>query len=231
MALTDNLVAYYKLDSNSNDSHGTNHGTDTNISYTTGVLTNAADFNGTTSYIDCGTGIDLGATKFTMNFWYYPNVTYPDSQYRLACAKDAVGDRQFAFGFADNGKCYFERAGTAILGGAGSGSVITAGQFSMVTIYFDASNLYTRINDTANTGPTAMTALVAEGGSFTLGKRVNGGIFMKGRLDGFGVWTRDLTAAEITELYNAGAGLEYPFSSGSAPLFPRGHMTLNKFIG
>lgn len=215
MALTDNLVAYYKLDSNSNDSHGSNHGTDTSISYSAGKLSNAADFNGTSSYIDCSTGIDLGSTAFTLNFWYYPNVTYPDSQYRLTMAKDATGDRQFSMGFADNGKCYFERAGTAILGGAGSGSVVTASAWSMITVYYDATNLYTRINDSANTGPTAMTALVVEGGSFTLGKRVNGGIFMKGSLDGVGVWTRDLSSSEITELYNSGSGLDYPFTTSA----------------
>lgn len=215
MALTDNLVAYYKMDSNSNDSHGSNNGTDTSISYAAGKINNAAGFNGTSSFISCGTGIDLGATKFTINLWYYPNVTYPDSQYRIITAKDATGDRQFAFGLTDAGKCYFERAGSAILGGAGAGSVVTASAWNMITIYFDASNLYTRINDSANTGPTAMSSLVAEGGSFTFGKRVIDGIFAKGSVDLAGIWTRDLTSSEITQLYNGGAGLEYPFTTSA----------------
>lgn len=51
MALTDNLISYYKLDSNSNDSVGTNNGTDTSVSYVAGKIGNAASFNGSTSTI------------------------------------------------------------------------------------------------------------------------------------------------------------------------------------
>jgi hypothetical protein len=34
----------------------------------------------------------------------------------------------------------------------------------------------------------------------------------KGKIDALGVWNKPLTSAEITELYNAGAGKEHPFS-------------------
>jgi len=36
-----------------------------------------------------------------------------------------------------------------------------------------------------------------------------------GMIDEIGVWSRALTDAEVTQLYNAGAGLQYPFSSSS----------------
>lgn len=56
-----NLIAWYKLDGNSNDSAGTNNGTDTSISYVTGRVWNAASFNGTSSSISCWTSL--------MNVW------------------------------------------------------------------------------------------------------------------------------------------------------------------
>lgn len=46
-----NFVSHYKLNANSNDSIGTNNGTDTSISYVSGIRGNSASYNGTTSKI------------------------------------------------------------------------------------------------------------------------------------------------------------------------------------
>lgn len=54
MALTDNLISYYALDSNGNDSLGTNNMTEANITYVTGKIANAASFNGSTSQMRNG---------------------------------------------------------------------------------------------------------------------------------------------------------------------------------
>ncbi len=37
---------------------------------------------------------------------------------------------------------------------------------------------------------------------------------MDGIVDEVGLWSRALTIAEVTALYNAGAGLAYPFDGG-----------------
>ena len=69
MALTDNLIAYYKLDGNSNDSVGSNNGSDTDITYAAGngILVQGAGFNKTTSKIDVGS---FGAlTDYSISFW------------------------------------------------------------------------------------------------------------------------------------------------------------------
>jgi len=36
--------------------------------------------------------------------------------------------------------------------------------------------------------------------------------YFTGRLDESGVWSRALSASEVTELYNGGSGLQYPFT-------------------
>ena len=47
----ENFISYWKFDGNANDSVGTNNGTATNVTFPTGLIGNAADFNGTTSKV------------------------------------------------------------------------------------------------------------------------------------------------------------------------------------
>jgi len=46
-----NFISYWKFDGNSNDSVGSNNGTPTSITYSTGLIGQAAVFNGTTSKV------------------------------------------------------------------------------------------------------------------------------------------------------------------------------------
>jgi len=63
-----------------------------------------------------------------------------------------------------------------------------------------------------------LTSIQDSAGNFTLGAIYSGGTpegFFDGMIDEVGVWSRLLTSDEVTTLYNAGAGLSYPFSSGT----------------
>ena len=57
MALTDNLISYWKFEGNSNDSIGANNGTDTTVSYNSsyGKIGQGVNTNGTLS-----NGINFG---------------------------------------------------------------------------------------------------------------------------------------------------------------------------
>ena len=46
-----NFITYYKFDGNANDSVGTNNGTSTNVTFTSGLIGNAANFNGSNSTV------------------------------------------------------------------------------------------------------------------------------------------------------------------------------------
>lgn len=63
------LVSYYKLDSNSNDSFGSNNGTDTSVSYVSGKVSNAASFNGTSSKTIVGNPANLQLTNVSISTW------------------------------------------------------------------------------------------------------------------------------------------------------------------
>jgi hypothetical protein len=49
---------------------------------------------------------------------------------------------------------------------------------------------------------------------FSIGN-FNNGQFSSANVDEVGVWNRVLTSAEVTQLYNSGAGLQYPFGLGA----------------
>ena len=55
----------------------------------------------------------------------------------------------------------------------------------------------------------------AVGQVFRIGSGQVVGTYWNGRVDEVGFWTKELSAAELTTLYNGGAGLEYPDLSGS----------------
>lgn len=62
-------------------------------------------------------------------------------------------------------------------------------------------------------GATPNTSVAA----MAIGKNiVNNVQYFNGSIDEVGIWSRELTSGEVTSLYNAGAGLQYPFNSSTA---------------
>lgn len=116
--------------------------------------------------------------------------------------------------------------------GGGTDTTVTANTFgaiSAATWYFvvawhdSVSNqIGISVNGTADTA--AHSAGVFDGtGPFAIGARVNAtSDYWDGLIDEFGFWRRVLSGAEITELYNAGAGRDYAYIAGGAagPVIP-----------
>jgi len=103
---------------------------------------------------------------------------------------------------------------------------MTAGSFFHVVMVYDgslsgnANRLKLWINNVAKTltvGAGAVPAsLLADTAVFYLGEW--GGTlprYFDGILDEVGLWSRAITGAEVTTLYNGGAGLTYPFGSSA----------------
>ena len=72
------LVSYYWLDSNANDAHGSNNGTETNVTRDTSTKklgTASASMNGTSSYILQGAILTHGTNAFTISCWFKHTTT------------------------------------------------------------------------------------------------------------------------------------------------------------
>ena len=83
-----------------------------------------------------------------------------------------------------------------------------------VIVQRSGSTVYVRINDSASSSVAAFTGT---SGSLTnsvkLGTSEFTGSWQVGMTDEVAIWSRALSGAEITSLYNGGSGLQYTFGS------------------
>lgn len=237
MALTDNLLSYWKLEESSgtrNDEVGSNDLTDSasSVGSATGIVNNGAEFvrasNEFLGIAHASQSPDLsisGASgDITIASWV-----------KLASKPATAMSVVAKYGFANGNREYYlwwdnvtDRFLWRVFNSVATSDQLTASSFgapSTSTWYF----LVATVDNTANTisisvndgtmDSTALTVTTHNGGAiFYIGAVGNASPIdpWDGVIDEVGVWSRVLTASEITELYNSGAGLTYPFSSGSS---------------
>jgi hypothetical protein len=217
--LTDNLQAYWKFDEGSGnalDSSGnsrtlTNAG---NVSYSTGKINNGAYFSKASGY-NFSTSDFINVTQpFSLSYWIYIGETVNFGT--LMAKGNSVETQQVQYiryagnkiGFLmrDSGDEYIQQTGTyplntwvyVTLTKSGTGSTGT------VKLYINGSldNIET-INNFSNISYDLKMGRLGDSSNYSYG--------MNGRADEIGVWNRELTSIEVTELYNSGVGLPYPF--------------------
>lgn len=224
MALTTNLVSYYKLDSNSNDSLGSNNGTDTGVSYANaGIIGNCATYSGSSgSYTDIGTGI-VPTTAMSVSLWI--NCSNTTSYQGIAGRTDATSVATTAeiirISGTTSGKIEWQVCISPNPFTAESTTVLSNNTWYHIVGTWDGSsgNLKLYINGSLEKTVTSATGTLNSpaGINRIFGKygTYNGGLFYGGKIDEIGYWTRELSSTEVTQLYNGGAGLSYPFTTGS----------------
>ena len=232
MSLLTNIIAYYKLDGNSNESVAGNNGTDTNITYgnSYGIINEGALFNGSSSQIVLPTTLpDLNSnTAFSFSFWIKTTTsggfisTRCDSsahaQWNIYLDNSGASEPNISFEINPSNSGANALVCSALLSTLENGSwhniVITysgSRTVSGVKIYIDGvSKSITNITDTLSTNaPTGTTGAI--------GSRTSTfGTYYTGDIDEFGIWSRALTSTEVSQLYNGGVGLQYPFLGGGA---------------
>lgn len=211
MALTDNLIEYWKLDSTLNGSLGSINLGQTGVSagYEAGKIGNAMRYNSTSNVFNtiAHTNV-LGAG--TVNFWFYRIGTGSGTSWRMF-AKTQVG-------VTDVVGILFQNDGKRMNVFMADANVYTASadQFAdstwyMVTLTWNGTNIISYVNG-AQVNSTASASTVASNAQpYTIGGwDGNNNQQANGRVDEFGFWSRALTSTEITQLYSGGAGLTYP---------------------
>lgn len=239
MALTTGLKAWWNLDEASGpraDSSGNaNSLTDDNtVTSVAGVIGNAALFTAANSedlsIVDNASlafttalsvsfwlnQTDLGTLRTFIGKWTYStdgeftinsgNVSAPDITILIATSAGDIGTGcQMDFNDVD----------------------MTAGSWFHIVVVFDgslvgnAARLKVWVNNVAKTltvtGGAVPATLLDGGATFYLG-RFGGTLtrYYNGAMDLVGLWNRALTSGEVGQLYNAGAGLTYPFGEGGS---------------
>lgn len=221
--LNNGLLSYYKLNGNSNDSVGALNGTDTSISYSTGKIGNAAIFSGSPSKIKLGNVAINSVSQYTLSAWVYTNNAPSTSdaffykwvvftQGSLLIRLSAAGEIQWfiCVSLTDVATTYIMTSGAGFT--QGSWHHICAvfdgtltGSTNRARIYLDG---VLKTSTATGTIPATTTSGNAD---LLLGTFTGAGQHLNGKMDEVGVWNRALTGAEVTELYNLGAGKTQPF--------------------
>ena len=218
MSLLTNIVAYYKLDGNSNDSVGSNNGTSVSVTYSlgNGKINQGGGFLTT---LPSSIGLPSGTKQsgsFTYSFWMNPTtLTPPFSQAYIHSDWSGAG-RNFLI--LQNNQNFLINNGNGISSSdtVSTGNIITLGwQHIVFTRNVNVISLYrngilaTSYTSAYSGGATSNLTKIGADGLATAGYGFGGAI------DEFGIWSRALNATEVTSLYNGGLGLSYPFSNSN----------------
>jgi len=213
MALTDNIIGYWKMEGDSTDATGNgNNGTDTTITYSTGngKIGQGAGFNGTSSKISLGTGLSVAGSAFTIAGWVY--VTADLGTFQNVFSKRAAGGTQYQMHIDPSGYMGFFNGSSTY---ESSASAVATGQWVHIALTLSAASSGQLIHYVNGSAVITTNSVNLGSGSATtavyMGNRYDGNEGFASNIDEFGIWSRALSGAEITSLYNSGAGFQYPF--------------------
>lgn len=232
--LTDGIISYWKLDETSGnaiDATGTgNTLTNTNVTYSAGKINNGANFNVSNAYLSRNS-FTINQTAFSISAWFKTSASAPSDIYSILCQDYTGGSPSRVFQFAINNSSNFRfiRFGSSnnLLTNISNSTPLNNGIWHHVVatfsnsvgsrIYVDGvltgSDSVLTSNNSSLSIPTLMGASQGDSGSI--------GNYFNGQIDEVGIWSRALSGSEVSELYNGGAGLSYPFTSTFNPALGR----------
>ncbi|TXG77120.1 LamG domain-containing protein [Candidatus Dojkabacteria bacterium] len=216
MAITDNILAYWKLDGNSNDSVASYNGTDTSITYSSGngKIIQGAGFNGSTSKIELSTTAFGTVNTFSISMWI--NVTSPGTRQGVFCKTDGASTATTVFNIEVGNtanKITFSVSNGATANSVTSTASISSSTWTHVVCTCDGTDQKIYIN-----GSLDSTTAYAGGAINNITKATTIGQFgsfgslpYTGAIDEVGYWDRAINSTEVSQIYNSGTGIQYPF--------------------
>ena len=228
--LLTSLVSFWKLEESSGTrvdavTHQGNDLTDNNtVTQATGKIGNAAQCTAANSEFlsisdNSSLRLSTGGTGFTIAGWVYADsLTHntgwlgkwdsgASDELEYACQYFTSGPGpRFAFSMYDGVSQFILRANTFGVPSTATWYFICCGYDNVNDELFISVNNGTQdtLSFGGGTSPTGTATLY-------IGKYTTAATHWDGRIDAVGLWKRTLSATEITELYNAGSGVEYPF--------------------
>ena len=218
--LLTNLYAVYKAESNANDSLGAYNGTaQGGLTYTTGKSGNAFTFNGTNAHVLMPVN-SMKKTTFSVNFWIF-NLVAQNATILTDFGNDGL-NKGFYLDLNTNSSHTIRFVGfnssTNIIALSATGSPSFLNRWSMTTITVSGTSLKIYLDGTLTSSGTMSNTLnyVTNSypciGAYKLNNNTPSDYLSNtSKIDELGIWNKEVTATEVTELYNAGAGKFYPY--------------------
>lgn len=212
MALTDNLIAYYKLDETSGstavDELATNDGTITGATVNqAGKIGTAYSFDGSGDRVSMVSGV---SGNFTATCWV--KAISNSSEGRILTIRGSSGSSA-GICIASNpaiGSNGINSLHEIIAWGSTGGTNIYDSTWHFLTLTWDGttSKLYLDGDSTPESTNSSSPSLSTQN---YIGQHSSTTNTFVGTIDEVAIWSRVLSTDEITELYNSGSGITYPF--------------------
>lgn len=219
MALTDNIISYWKMDGDANDSASSNNGTATSVTFSTanGKINEGAGGMTTASKIEVADAANLSPTS-AISFSFWTKITATTNQYHTFIAKGNVAQYIFRVeGPTGKYELYLKLGGTLRV--VRSTSTVSAGNWVHVAATYDGSTMTMYVNGTSEATASFSGSIGTGSAVLGIGMDITDGgsnVHLIGAIDEVGMWSRALTSGEVSSLYNGGTGLQYPFSTGTS---------------
>ena len=222
MNLRNGLIGYWKLDENAAnttvvDSTGTQANAtasqNTSVMTATGKIATCLSFNGTTDYVNVPHhSSQLTTTGLSISAWIYAD-TGGEANFGRIIDKSSALSGVGGYYLCTRGSDYMFQVndGTQVISGTRENGVW---QFVVITVQSDGTGqIY--INGVAS-GSSQNVGNLA-GITTTVDARIGNRAgatdrSFDGLIDELAIWNRALSTTEITQLYNNGSGLTYPFA-------------------
>jgi len=216
MAIIDNLISYWKLDETSGtvlDAHGsnngTNHGATPNVS---GKINTAYSFDGSDDYIELSEIPFTGSGNFSIFAW----IKTSDSGNRITIINFGTtgisyNQELYLYKGTDD-KLHFDLRNVP---GPISAETINDNSWHHVGVTNTGGTIQLWVDGSPSGSSMSMSPNITSGDqSIGVAEATSyPSAYWSGEIDEVGIWTRALSSDEITELYNNGNGLAYPFTN------------------
>ncbi|MCX5644264.1 MAG: LamG domain-containing protein, partial [Phycisphaerae bacterium] len=212
-----NLVALYALDGNANDGSGKgNNGTVNGTGlWVPGKINQALQFNGTSTYVDCGSGASLNLTDaVTITAWVKMDFTGGDR--KIAGNQDLVTGG-YKFGVYTNNMAEFEirtsaNASTLNRNSAGGTALQQGVWYHVAGVYSKGQYIRTYVYGNLDRELVTTVLLGSSTGSFKLGRDPgSAAYYWLGAMDDVEVYNRALSQEEILWLSGQTTPVAKPF--------------------
>jgi hypothetical protein len=204
-----NLVAHWTFDEGSgtiaHDSAGSNNGTITGATWTSGVIGGALSFNGSGDYVNVGNTVMHNLAKGTFTAWVFPvNLSSVCGGYNFAYVIGVNGDSGGELGFRVNGDgsgwCSVKNNVTNGYLAFPAGSIATGGWYH-VAMTWDGTYWKVYINGVQKDSKTFSQGTSSASNTALIGKGWDG-CSWNGTIDDVRFYNRALSAEEVLLLFD-----------------------------
>jgi hypothetical protein len=206
--LWDNLKAYFTADNTPNDAKGTNNGVLTNgATYSTGKIGSGFSLDGINDFIlvspAFGSNFFTNTSIHSYSAWVYPKTVTSNA----FIVQGGQSDNGTSLALSTNKVRFWFNGGNNAVDS--NGTVLANTWNHVLVSYNGAGAVSFYINGVFDSTKSASFVNSVSSNIIRIGAYQGGLLYFNGVIDELGVWSRALTATEVTELYNAGAGKQY----------------------